>query len=95
MVSGRMSCTTPPSAQVALGRKLLERYPWWLFEPLQDPLLPAGRLSAFATGIPGAIAIYYLPMNCLSPELLGMNPAWGGPEAVTVEAGTSCMPPTS
>lgn len=79
----------PGSAQVALGRKLLERYPWWLFEPRQDPLLPDGRLSAFATGIPGAIAVYYLPMNCLSPELLGMNPAWGGPEAVTVEAGTS------
>lgn len=60
----------PGSAQVGLGKRFLERYPWWKFEPIREPEVEAlGRPSAFATGIPGAIAVYYVPSG-LEPDKL-------------------------
>ena len=64
----------PGSAQVGLGRKFLERYPWWRLEPRQEPALPAGRLSAYATGIPGAVAIYYRPVGAIRRQVDGHCP---------------------
>ncbi len=79
----------PGSAQVGLGRRFLERYPWWLFEPRPEPALPEGRLAPCATGIPGALAIYYLPVNCIEDRLRGVDrgPFDGQFPRVTVEPG--------
>ena len=64
----------PGSAQVGLGRKFLERYPWWLFAPRAEPALPAGHLSAYVSGIPGAVAIYYRPVGAIAGEIAGHCP---------------------
>ena len=55
----------PGSTQVALGKRLLERYPWWQFEPHQEWCSP--RASAenyflpYAAGIPGTVRVIYFP----------------------------------
>ena len=55
----------PGSQQVALGKALLERYPWWRFEPHQEWIEPAaaeGHWTApYAAGIPGHVRVIYLP----------------------------------
>jgi len=55
----------PGSKQVGLGKKLLERYPWWRFEPHPDWVEPhwsAGDyLLPYAAGIPGEVRLYYFP----------------------------------
>jgi hypothetical protein len=60
----------PGSAQVGIGKRLLERYPWWKFEPIHEPEVEAlGRPSSFATGIPGVVVVYYVPSG-LEPDAL-------------------------
>jgi len=62
------------SKQVALGRRFFEQYPWHVFEPMQEPLLAElKREYAFAMGIPGKIAVYYLPALCIDNKLQGMR----------------------
>jgi hypothetical protein len=80
----------PGSTQVGLGHKFLARYPWWLFEPRSEPALPADHLSAFATGIPGAVALYYRPIGGIARKLMGISPDGYGfrPARLTVELGT-------
>jgi hypothetical protein len=71
----------PGSGQVGLGRRFFERYPWWLFQPREEPALAElDSKYAFATGIPGVVAVYYMPVLCVEPHLRGMR---GG--AVTIE----------
>ncbi len=63
----------PGSKQVGLGKKLLERYRWWLFEPhpewvkphwtVEDPFKP------YAAGIPGEVRVIYF-----SPPHFGHGP---------------------
>jgi len=47
----------PGSTQLGLGRKLLEHYPWWRFEPHPEWV----EAGAFAAGIPGEVRFIYLP----------------------------------
>ena len=69
----------PGSAHVALGRRLVERYPWWLFEPRVEPQAEErGRTSAFAAGIAGKVALFYSPPNGMPDELSGMRGDWSG-----------------
>lgn len=79
----------PGSAHVGIGKQFFERYPWWLFQPRPEPLLQDGRLSAFATGIPGAVAVYYIPFVAGVPtELQGICATWSGhPGPITIEPG--------
>ncbi|MGE5220801.1 MAG: DUF4038 domain-containing protein [Omnitrophica WOR_2 bacterium] len=53
----------PGGTQIALGKKLLERYEWWRFEPHQDWVDPCGSPEnvdlPFAAGIPGQVRIIY------------------------------------
>jgi hypothetical protein len=64
----------PGSTQVGLGRRLFERYPWWLFEPRQEPeVAAAGRASAFTTGIPGTVAVFYLAADHMAQEFYGVQ----------------------
>jgi len=54
----------PGSAHLALGKRLLERYEWWRFEPHQDWVDPAGSPEhtewPFAAGIPGQVRVIYM-----------------------------------
>ena len=81
----------PGSSHVGVGKQFFLRYPWWRFLPRFEPLLPAGRLSAFATGIPGAVAVYYIPFVAGVPEaLLGICATWSGhPGPITIEPGAN------
>jgi hypothetical protein len=55
----------PGSGQVGLGKRLLQRYPWWAFEPhpewVEPHQSPENRLEPYAGGIPGQVRIVYLP----------------------------------
>ena len=55
----------PGSAQLGLGKRLLERYPWWDFathlEWVQPHQTPENRLSCYAAGIPGKTRVIYIP----------------------------------
>ncbi|MCY2928723.1 MAG: DUF4038 domain-containing protein, partial [Planctomycetota bacterium] len=46
----------PGSTQLGIGKKLLEQYPWWRFEPH-----PEWAPGCFAAGIPGEVRFIYLP----------------------------------
>lgn len=60
------------SAQVGLGARILARYPWHRCRPFTEPAAAAlGRPWSFATGIPGELAIYYLPANTNDPRHMG------------------------
>jgi Protein of unknown function (DUF4038)/Domain of unknown function (DUF5060) len=47
----------PGSTQLGLGKKLLEAYPWWRFEPRPEWV----ETGAYAAGIPGEVRFIYLP----------------------------------
>lgn len=53
------------SAQVARGKRLLERYEWWRIRPQQQWVEPAANAEdanrPYAAGIPGELRIYYFP----------------------------------
>ena len=55
----------PGSTQVAMGKNLLERYPWWEFEPHPEWVEPhhtrENRLEPYAAGIPGKVRLVYIP----------------------------------
>jgi len=47
----------PGSTQLGLGKKLLEEYPWWRFEPHSEWAEP----DSFAAGTPGEVRFIYQP----------------------------------
>jgi len=53
------------SAQLGLGKKLLERYPWHQFETHLEWVEPhqteENRLSCYAAGVPGKVRVIYIP----------------------------------
>jgi len=55
----------PGSRQVSLGKRLLERYPWWRFQPHQDWITPHATdddpLGPYGAGIPGTVRVFYFP----------------------------------
>lgn len=61
------------SKQVGLAKKFLNKYPWWMIEPREEPGKPAKSFSAFSAGIPGALIIVYIPATFAGEELAGMN----------------------
>jgi len=67
----------PGSGQIALGKRLLERYPWWRFEYHQEWVEAAASaenyMGAYAAGIPGQVRVIYFPQP-LGP--------WGRPQYV-------------
>jgi hypothetical protein len=73
------------AAQMGVGRRFFERYPWWLFEPRPEPQFETSdRFAAFATGIPGAVVVYYLPGAWLEETLRGVQGSPWGPQTATV-----------
>ncbi len=55
----------PGSAHVSLGKRLLERYPWWRFEPHHEWVEPhwttRNWLGPYAAGIPDEVRVVYFP----------------------------------
>ncbi|AZN39982.1 apiosidase-like domain-containing protein [Paenibacillus albus] len=71
----------PGSRQVGLGKKLLERYAWWSFEPHPEwvPVAPENAplmAKPYAAGIPGEVRVIYAPFLM----------AFGGVEVLALEA---------
>ena len=62
----------PGSTQLGIGKKLLEQYPWWRFEPHPD-----WAPGCFAAGIPGEVRFIYLPRRGIYN--------WDGPEVKNLE----------
>jgi hypothetical protein len=67
------------SAQVGLGKKLLERFPFWRIEPHQEWIEPQGKQTEadppYAGGIPGELRMVYVPFTGVKPKvLLQMEP---------------------
>jgi len=56
------------SRQVALGKRLLERYPWWQLEPHPEWAEPhwskGDYYQPYMAGVPGKVRIAYLPEKC-------------------------------
>jgi len=69
----------PGSTQLGIARRLLERYPWWEFEPhpewIQPHWTPENYALGYAAGIPGKVRVFYWP--CM----------WGLPVVKSVEPG--------
>jgi hypothetical protein len=55
----------PGSGQLGLGKRLLERYPWWQFRPHAEWVEPHQsadqRMSVYAAGIPERVRVLYVP----------------------------------
>lgn len=55
----------PGSAQVGLAKRLLERFPWWKFEPhpewISSRWTEQDYCGDYAAGIPGRVRVFYLP----------------------------------
>lgn len=69
----------PGSAQVGVGKRILERYPWWRLEPHPEWVDPAwsekNYFGAYAAGIPGELRVIYFPGAWFSPgKVLGIEP---------------------
>lgn len=62
----------PGSTQLGIGKKLLEKYPWWRFEPH-----PEWAPGCHAAGIPGELRFIYLPRRNIYN--------WDGPEVINLE----------
>ena len=55
----------PGSTHVGIGKRLLQRYPWWRFEPHPEWVQPhadkGNYLQAYAAGIAGQVRVVYFP----------------------------------
>ena len=65
----------PGATQVGQGRKLLEQYPWWRFEPHPEWTDD----DCFAAGIPGQLRFIYMPKRNVYD--------WSGPRLKNLETG--------
>jgi len=58
------ACRLPGSTHVGVGRRILERFEWWRFQPHQEWVSPAGGKddyrAPYAAGIPGEVRVIYL-----------------------------------
>ena len=65
----------PGATQVGLGKKLLEEYPWWRFEPHPEWV----EKNCFAAGIAGEVRFIYLPRrniyNWSGPAVKNLDPS--------------------
>lgn len=73
----------PGAFQVGLARQLLERYPWWQFEPHQEWIEPCGSPedvnAPFAAGIPEKVRIIYFynptfPWSAIPSTVVAIEP---------------------
>ena len=63
----------PGSKHLGISKSLLERYPWWQFEPY--PVAnrdESERLSPHMAGVPGQVWLIYLPGEAFDQKLWGL-----------------------
>ncbi|MCK4590702.1 MAG: DUF4038 domain-containing protein, partial [Candidatus Latescibacteria bacterium] len=64
----------PGSGQMGIGKRLLERYPWWEFEPRREPdWNEKERISPFTAGIPGKVWVMYLATDSMESKYWGFT----------------------
>ena len=67
----------PGSRQLGLGKRLLERYPWWCFEPHPEWAEPrwssADYTGGYAAGIPGKVRVLYWPSTTFAGTVKGIE----------------------
>ena len=67
----------PGAEQLGIGKRILERYEWWRFEPHQEWIEPHATpeqpRQPFAAGIPGQVRVCYIPARWNSPAILGLE----------------------
>jgi len=61
----------PGSKQLGIGKKFLQRYPWWDFESHTDwcepHARPDSRIASYAAGIAGKVRIIFIPFCSEKP----------------------------
>ena len=63
----------PGSKHLGVSKRLLERYPWWRFEPCHIPNWDESeRISPFMAGIPGQVWLIYLAGEAFDPKFWGL-----------------------
>lgn len=72
------ACHLPGSAQLGLAKRLLERYPWWRFEPHPEWVEPhwseQNYFAPYAAGLPGEVRILFLPWFTPTVLVKGIEP---------------------
>lgn len=64
----------PGSAQIALGKKLFDRFAWHKFEPHPNWVQPlADSYGPYAVGIPGEVRVIYAPTSSQKLTVLGLE----------------------
>jgi hypothetical protein len=69
----------PGSTQLGMGKKLLEQYPWWRFEPHPEWVDP----GCYAAGIPGEVCFVYQPRRNIYN--------WDGPVVKNLDPGVEWL----
>jgi len=78
------AASSPGSAQLGVGKSILEGYEWWLLEPHQEwieaspanPMISADHADAmqpYAAGIPGKLRIIYAPLHDAYSSLVAVR----------------------
>ncbi|MBI2914474.1 MAG: DUF4038 domain-containing protein [Firmicutes bacterium] len=72
------ACKLPGSSHVGIGKRLLERYQWWRFEPHPEWAEPhAGEenyVRPYAAGIPGEVRLLFIPGFAGLSAVKGIEP---------------------
>jgi hypothetical protein len=68
----------PGSANLSLGKRLLERYDWWRFEPHPEWIDPCWSeedyFAGYAAGIPSRVRIFFWPLRWNLPTIRRVEP---------------------
>ena len=68
----------PGSAQVGLGKRLLQKYEWWRFEPhsewVENHATEDSVYAPYAGGISGKVRLVFLPSGVWGITLKGIEP---------------------
>ena len=75
LTTWREGMNQPGAAQLGIGRRLLERFPWSRFEPHPEWV----EEGCFAAGVPGEVRIVYMPRRKIYD--------WSGPTVKRLEPG--------
>ena len=68
----------PGSAQIGIGGRLMQRFPWWRLERhpewVEPPCDPSEPYSCTAAGIPGQLRVIYSPLLWNPPRVQNLEP---------------------
>jgi len=68
----------PGSGQTGLGKRFLQKYEWWNFQPHPEWVEPHANAenynAAYAAGIPGKVRVVFLPKGVWGITIKGIEP---------------------